>query len=330
MVFEDQVRGRIERAVDRDFPIVRANGEPVFHLVNVVDDIQMGITHVIRGEDHLTNTARHLELFHAMGATPPQFAHLPLILKDPAMGKGKMSKRDKGALIEEYEQRHFLGQAVRNFLCLLGWSPKGDREILPIEEIIAAFDFPGIQKGAAKFDEKKLSYINGVYLRSLPLETYTWVAKPILESAGLLNAEITEDELQKILSLCMPKLDLLEDLPSYTAYFFSEQFPYQYDGWKKIGKKGDPREAAGQILAALESAPQGLTAESLPELTDRAAEQSGGKPNQYLPIIRYAICGTLSGPDLKEIIELLGPDRVKNRLSRFVGMDPETIRPPQD
>ncbi len=313
VVFEDAVRGRVERVVDRDFPIVRANGEPVFHLVNVVDDIEMRVSHVIRGEDHLANTARHITLFRALGAEPPVFAHLPLILKDPAVGKGKMSKRDQGALIEEYQNRHFLAAAVRNFLCLLGWSPKGDREIMPVGEIIEAFDFPGIQKGAARFDEAKLRHMNGHYLRDLPVESYTWLARPVLADAGVVDETVDEDYLQKVLGLCRPKLDLLEDLPGYCAYFFTEDFPVDEKARAKVSKKGSPAGPATELAAALKnvSAPG---AGGFEEALEAAAAASGRKSGSYRPVARFAVTGMLSGPDLGDIIDLLGLEAVQRRL----------------
>jgi len=158
MVLDDLVRGRVERAEDRDFVIFRSNGEPVFHFVNVVDDIEMQITHVIRGEDHLSNTSKHLELFKAFGVEPPKYAHIPLILKTD--GPGKMSKRDRGALIEEYQQRRYLPEAVRNYLCLLGWTPTDGREVLPIADIIAQFEVGAVHQSNARFDERKMSNVN--------------------------------------------------------------------------------------------------------------------------------------------------------------------------
>lgn len=316
VVFEDAVRGRVERAVDRDFPIVRANGEPVFHLVNVVDDIEMRISHVIRGEDHLTNTSKHIELFRALGAEPPVFAHLPLILKDPAVGKGKMSKRDQGALIEEYQDRHFMAEAVRNFLCLLGWNPKDDREVMPIREIIEAFDFPGIQKGAARFDEAKMRHLNGHYLRNLPIESYSWLARPILAGEGVVSEETDEDYLQRVLSLCQPKLDSLEDLSGYCRFFFKEDYPFDEAAYAKIAKKGDPVEAAGELALAL-AAVSREGAEGFEEGLEKAAEKSGRKPGAYRPVARFAVTGSLSGPDFGEIANLLGLEELRVRLERL-------------
>ena len=202
VVIDDAVRGRVERAEELDFVIVRKDGNPVFHLVNVVDDIAMGITHVIRGEDHLSNTSKHVELFKAFGVEPPKFAHIPLILKES--GPGKMSKRDKGALIEEYEQRGFLASAVRNYISLLGWNPKDDRESekMDIDEIIELFDFAGINKGNARFDETKLSALNAEYLRELNLESFAFLARPMLNAAGVVGEDEDEDYLQAVLGLC--------------------------------------------------------------------------------------------------------------------------------
>ena len=142
-VFNDMIRGRVERLEDEDIVIFRSDGNPIFHFVNVVDDIEMKITHVIRGEDHVSNTSRHVQIYEGLGKPVPIFAHIPLILKSPEMGTGKMSKRDKGALVEEYQQRFFLPEALVNYISLLGWNPGDDREKMPIAEIVRLFDLPG-------------------------------------------------------------------------------------------------------------------------------------------------------------------------------------------
>jgi glutamyl-tRNA synthetase len=172
VVIEDQIRGRVERMEDEDFVIVRSDGNPVFHLVNVVDDIAMQVSHIIRGEDHLSNTSKHVLLYEGFGVKPPVFAHIPLILKEPGTGQGKMSKRDKGALIEEYQKRHFLPDAIVNYLALLGWNPGDDREKMPIAEIVRLFDLPGVNQSNAKFDGKKLANMNMTYLLELPAEKF--------------------------------------------------------------------------------------------------------------------------------------------------------------
>jgi glutamyl/glutaminyl-tRNA synthetase len=161
--------------VDPDFVIVRSDGKPVFHLVNVVDDLEMSITHVIRGEDHLTNTAKHIALFRAFGVEPPRYAHIPLILN---IDGTKMSKRDFGASLTTYIEEGFLPEAVVNYLCLLGWSPKNNREIMPLSKVIELFDLPQILRHNARFDMAKLIWLNGKYLRERTTTTTTTTTKP--------------------------------------------------------------------------------------------------------------------------------------------------------
>src|SRR5580693_1034656 len=204
-VIDDAIRGRVERTEEKDFVIVRSDGNPVFHLVNVVDDIAMRVTHVIRGEDHLSNTSKHTELFKAFGAPLPIYAHIPLILKQN--GPGKMSKRDQGALVEDYRKRGFVPEALVNFLSLLGWSPKEDREKLPIGEIIRLFDLPGINQSNARFDEKKLAHMNMVYLHEMAPERCFIFARDFLNGRNYFGAGAPADAyLREVIALCQPKV----------------------------------------------------------------------------------------------------------------------------
>lgn len=316
VVIDDAVRGRVERAEDMDFVIVRKDGNPVFHFVNVVDDIAMGITHVIRGEDHLSNTSKHVELFHAFGVKPPVFAHIPLILKES--GPGKMSKRDKGALIEEYAQRGFLATAVRNYIALLGWNPKDEREKMDIDEIIELFDFPGINKGNSRFDEKKLSALNTEYLREMPIETYTWLARPLLHSAGVIEEDADEDYIQSVLKLCQGKARGLDDLADFCRYFFQEDYTLDEKVGAKIAKKADPKELIAEILPVLEGLAD-FAADPLKAALEAHAESQGAKVFAYFPALRYALSGQGGGPDLLPMLAVLGQERVLERLNRFVG-----------
>jgi len=313
IVIEDAVRGRVERSEETDFVIFRNTGDPVFHFVNVVDDIEMGITHVIRGEDHLSNTSKHAELFQAFGAPLPQFAHIPLILKQS--GPGKMSKRDQGALIEEYAKRHFLPEAVRNYLCLLGWNPKDDREKMPIEDIIEAFDFKGINKGNARFDERKLSSLNTEYLRELPVESFAWLARPVLAEAKVLDEAADEDYLQKVLKLCQPKARSIEDLPDYLAYFFREDFTQDPKATKKIAGRSDFTEVL-DLLVALLSDVEPFEVPNLEATLQAAADARGAKVFSWFPVLRFALSGQSGGPDLLPMLTVLGKDRVLARLAR--------------
>ncbi|WOO39560.1 glutamate--tRNA ligase [Rubellicoccus peritrichatus] len=314
VVIEDAVRGRVEKAVEQDFVIRRSNGDFGFHFVNVVDDITMQITHVIRGEDHLSNTARHVELYRALGATPPVFAHIPLILKSD--GKGKMSKRESGALIEEYRQRHFLPQAVRNFLCLLGWNPKDESEVMPIEEIIERFDFPAIQKDGARFDEQKLSHINTEYLRALNLETFAWMAAPILTEAGLIDDSLDEDYLQAVLSVAQEKAKDLTGLPELVGFFFNDNFIIDPSARERVFKKGDPLDRLAEATEALEAVTE-WNKEAIEQSLETLAEEKGQKKFAYFPILRLATSGQSGGPDLLAMLEVLGKGRVVSRCKGF-------------
>src|ERR1041384_3858986 len=171
ITIEDLVVGTVRRELtdreelDPDFVIVRSDGQPVFHLVNVIDDLEMNITHVIRGEDHLSNTAKHIALFQAFGVQPPKYAHIPLILN---IDSTKMSKRDRGASVTTYMEEGYAPEALVNYLCLLGWSPKNNREKMPLSEVIETFDLPQILRHNARFDLAKLNWLNGEYVRDMP------------------------------------------------------------------------------------------------------------------------------------------------------------------
>lgn len=316
IVIDDEVRGRVERAEEMDFVLVRKDGSPGFHLVNVIDDITMGITHVIRGEDHLSNTSKHVELFNAFGVKPPKFAHIPLILKEE--GSGKMSKRDKGALIEEYESRGFLASAVRNYISLLGWNPKNEREKIDIDEIIELFDFPGINKGNSRFDEKKLSALNAEYLRELNIESFTFLARPILNKAGVVSEDVDEDYLQAVLTLCQPKARSLETLSELCGYFFIDNYAMDEKTGVKIAKKSDPKELLGEVLPTLESI-KSFDADSLKSALETHAESKDQKVFAYFPALRYATSGQGGGPDLLPMLAVMGRERVLARIKQFIG-----------
>ena len=316
VVIEDKVRGRVERTEDEDFVIVRSNGAPVFHLVNVVDDIAMGITHVIRGEDHLSNTSKHVELYKAFGAAVPTFAHIPLILKQN--GPGKMSKRDQGALVEEYQQRGFLPGALVNFLCLLGWNPKDDREKMPIDEIIQLFDFSGINQSNARFDEQKLAHMNQAYLLELPADDYLSRAQNFFERNEVYSGNAPDAEyFRQVIEISQPKVKAIDELPEYTSYFFKDDFPTDEKAKQKVFKKGDPAQRLRELLEACpkfdfstdESLEAGLTA---------LAEKNGVKLAEYIHAGRLAVSGRNVGPSFYSLFRVLGTERVVTRIERLL------------
>jgi glutamyl-tRNA synthetase len=314
-VIEDQIRGRVERIEDEDFVIVRSDGNPVFHFVNVVDDIAMQITHVIRGEDHLSNTSKHVELFKAFGAPVPAFAHIPLILKQN--GPGKMSKRDQGALIEEYQKRGFLPEALVNFLCLLGWNPKDDREKMAIADVIALFDLPGVNQSNARFDEKKLGHMNMAYLLALPADRFVaeataYFAKHPAGTAALARPEV----FREVMLLAQPKIKGVEELPAYTGYFFNEDFVLDAKVKEKVMAKGEPKTRLAELIAAL-PAMDFSSDTAIEEAIKVLAAGKGLGFGDYQAVARLALSGTNAGPSITSMMRVLGRERVLARLTRL-------------
>ncbi len=315
MVLDDLVRGKVERVEDRDFVIFRSNGEPVFHFVNVVDDIEMKITHVIRGEDHLSNTSKHVELFKAFGVEPPKYAHIPLILKTD--GPGKMSKRDKGALIEEYQQRHYLPAAVRNYLCLLGWTPADGKEVLPIEEIVRQFEISAVHQSNARFDERKMSHVNAQTLRGLPAAEFVGLAKPILLAAKVIDASVSDARLAEVLGIVQEKVVSLEHLPEFMGFFFAADFKKDEGAMANLTKKGgDPAARVRELLPALRTAD--WTEPALEAAFAAVGAAHGRKPTDYFAPARFAVSGQGGGAHLLGVLRVLGRDTTLARLQAFV------------
>jgi glutamyl-tRNA synthetase len=312
---DDMVRGRVVRAEEKDFVIFRSDGSPVFHFVNVVDDIEMGITHVIRGEDHLSNTSKHVELYKAFGVPVPVFAHIPLILKSE--GSGKMSKRDVGALIEDYADKEYMPEAVRNYLCLLGWSPKDDREIMDISEIIDLFDLSDVTKSNARFDEQKMAYFNTEHLRQMNFESFCSLARPVLAEASILPEDVTDEYINSVLRICQEKVREMDDLPNLVGYFFKEDFEIDEESSKKVLAKGDPAQRVHEFNAGL-TAVSDFSEDSLGSFVKALAKENGVKPGAYIQAVRLAVSGQAVGPGFYPMLVVLGKDRVQKRLASWM------------
>ena len=317
VVIDDKIRGRVERQEDEDFVIFRSDGNPVFHFVNVVDDIEMKVSHIIRGEDHLSNTSKHVRLYEGFGVAAPVFAHIPLILKSPEMGQGKMSKRDKGALIEEYQQRHFLPGALVNYLALLGWNPGDDREKMPIADIVKLFDLPGVNQSNAKFDGKKLNHMNMVYLLEQPAGRFVELAKEYFAKQPNSAAVTANDSyFREIMQLAQPKIKSIDELAAYTVYFFSDEFPVDTKVKEKVMAKGDPKARLAELITALPAMDFSSDATIEAGIKSLAEDKSLGF-GDYQAVARLAVTGTNAGPSITAIFRVLGKDRVLARLGRL-------------
>ena len=302
----DVVRELTDREQEQpDFVIVRSDGKPVFHLVNVVDDIEMGITHVIRGEDHLSNTAKHIALFRAFDVEPPQFAHIPLILN--ANGS-KMSKRDEGASLEGWQQAGYVPSAVANYLSLLGWSPKDDSQVMPLSEIIERFDLPQINRANARFDLEKLQWMNYEHLRGLPMADYRERAVV----AGVDFGGASEDYIAAALSTCQDKVKQVEDLPTFCSFYFTDEFDYDETMAAKAfaPDNKEPFARLREVFAGVED----FTPETLEAALKALAEELEVKVRVLVMPARCACTGVKVGPSLYDLMAVLGRDKV---LARF-------------
>jgi glutamyl-tRNA synthetase len=297
--------------VDPDFVIVRSDGQPVFHLVNVVDDLEMNITHVIRGEDHLSNTAKHIALFRAFGVEPPKYAHIPLILN---IDGTKMSKRDKGASLMTYVEEGYLPAALVNYLCLLGWSPKNNREKMALAEVVEAFDVPQILRHNARFDLTKLIWLNGEYVRELGDERLYELSAEALSRAGLDVKKYPADYVKAALETCKGKFKLLEELPAYAGFYFKEEIEYDPAAAQEdFTAENKPRLAKlRDALAKLEP----FDADQIGSTLKAVARELGVKAGVLVHPTRLACCGNPAGPSLYHLLAILGKERALQRIDR--------------
>ncbi len=293
-----------------DITIRRPDGGWIFHFVNVVDDIEMGMTHVIRGEDHLSNTPKHLELYAALGAEPPRFAHIPLILNRDG---SKMSKRDQGASIAGYREAGYAPEAVRNYLCLLGWSPKDNREILEIDEIVSLFELSKINRRNASFDLDKCYWINGQYLLGMSQERFLELSLPYIDAAGINYG--SREALVPVLAIIKEKIKHLNEVPNWISYFFTDAIEPDAEAVEKTLKK---EGVAGRLRALADryEALDSWNVAALEETLKAGAKELGVKNGDLIHPTRVAVSGRSVGPSLYHMLEVLGKERVVARMRK--------------
>ena len=319
VVVEDLVCGRIEfdmsnPATHPDMTLRRPDGSWIFHFVNVVDDLEMKITHVIRGEDHLSNTPKHIELYRALGAEPPKFAHIPLILNHE--GK-KLSKRDGGSSVAYFVENGYTPEAVLNYLCLLGWSPKDNREMLPLVEIRELFELESINRRNAIFDLDKCFWLNGQYILQMSLERFCDLSLPFVEKAGITYS--SRGELLRALEIVKPKVKHLCDVPAWIGFLFTEDYPFDAESVEKALKKSGALDRLESLAAALTTLADWSHAVIESKLKETAATL-GVKAGDLVHPARVAVSGKSVGPGLYEMLEVLGKDRVLARFARATAL----------
>ncbi|MBL9158137.1 MAG: glutamate--tRNA ligase [Verrucomicrobiales bacterium] len=296
-----------------DIVIKRPNGGYIFHFVNVVDDIEMAITHVIRGEDHLSNTPKHLALFEAFGVTPPQFAHIPLNLNPSGT---KMSKRDQGALIHEYQDAGFLPAGVNNYMALLGWSAKDDQEIFSMEELKARFDLSGVNSSNSKFDFDKCRWVNGEHLKRLTTEEFEQLAGPFLAKAGIAPED---PRVPAALGLARDRVQTLGEVPAIIGTIFAGSVTYDEASVAKVKEKADLAAVTEALITSLEAASD-WSIDGIKAAVTSGAESLGVKMGALMLPCRVATMGSTSGADLVPVLVLLGKEETVKRLRGFAGI----------
>jgi glutamyl-tRNA synthetase len=343
--FGDAVYGeQVKAAADiEDFALLRSDGMPTYHLASCADDADLRISHVIRGQDHLTNTFKHVLIFEAAGSAPPQFAHLPLLV---APDGTKLSKRRHGPVVSvtTYRDAGFLPQAFINFLCLLGWSPKNDRENMTLQELTDTFSLEGINRSNAvvnfkepiaadrtaapnvvipseardpgvsapedTFDPKAL-WLNAEHIRGLPVEDLSGRLLPVVREAGF---NVTAEKMLRVTPLIRERIKLLRDVLTSADFFFVDQLP-PYDPAELIPQKGDAAMArkvltrGREVLAKIE-----FKHDPLDQALRAAAQELGVKAGQMFQPIRVAVCGRKNAPPLFETLEVLGRETTLSRI----------------
>jgi glutamyl-tRNA synthetase len=335
VVVDDIVCGKIDfdlsnPATHPDMTIRRPDGSWIFHFVNVIDDLEMKISHVIRGEDHLSNTPKHIEIFRALGGTPPHYAHIPLILNRDGT---KMSKRDEGARVEYYIQRGYLPAAVRNYLCLLGWSPKGNREKIDLDEIIRIFDLKNIGRSSATFDPAKLRWLNGEYILGLDSQTYRKQALAYLKMRRIPVQQF--QDVDEAIATSRGKIKVFEELPGYLKSYTKgrryislidetagieavDYYEFAYDS--AAARKYFTRENENVLFAvrdALATLDQ-FDAATVESTVKRTAALLNVKIGALVHPLRLAFTGDTVGPSLYHLMAIFGKEKVIQLINRAI------------
>lgn len=319
--FNDIIRGEVEfkNALIDDQVLMKSDGYPTYHLANVVDDHLMKITHVIRGEEWLSSTPKHILLYKAFGWKPPQFAHLPLLLN---ADHSKLSKRQGDVAVEDYIKKGYLREAILNFIALLGFNPRADKELYTLDELVAEFNLTKVNKSGAVVNFEKLDWMNGNYIRQMPLDTLVELAMPFLPTD---DTELA----RKVVALEQERLKRLADFKEVTEFFFIDQPRYEPGilVWKKMKK-----EAVTKSLQALYDALIGIYGDPTPGQTEdgphRVAwdaptlereikawiEQSGEGVGETLWPMRVALSGRMASPPPFDIAAILGKEKTLKRI----------------
>jgi len=319
--FDDRIRGEItvQNQMLDDLVLLKSDGYPTYHLANVVDDHLMKITHVIRGEEWISSTPKHILIYNAFNWDPPEFAHVPVIL---APGGGKLSKRHGATTVKEFREKGYLSEALLNFIALLGWSYDDKTDILDMKTLIENFTLERINKSSAVFSYEKLDWYNGIYIRKKTHSKLFELIKPFILKSQLLNEEEIEknrDYILKIIPLIQERLKYLSDVNEWMWFFFDKHFKIK--DTKYLIPKGLTKEETVTLFKKIKeriSSLEEFTSIQIENTLRDLIKELELKPKQFFLPLRVAVTGTRVSPGIFETMEVLGKERVIERLNRAI------------
>ncbi len=317
ILFEDLIHEKMnfDSAGIGDFIIVRSDGMAAYNFACVLDDHLMAITHVIRGEDHLSNTPRQILLYQALSWQPPTFAHHPLIL---GPDRAPLSKRHGATAISQYREEGFLPEALQNYLVLLGWTPPSGEEILPLQKMVEDFSIQAVSRSAPIYNRKKLEWLNSFYIREKEEPQLSEILIPYLRKAGLRIDQMDRPWLNQISGVLKENLVILSQVEEYLGIFFDEKFFFE-DGAKTILLDPRNRETLRSVLGILED-PSEITPDGQISLLTQLEKKTKRKGKDLYAPLRAAVTGKTKGPELVKTLPLLGKERIMKRLKMALEM----------
>ncbi len=311
ILFEDLIHGKMnfDSSGIGDFIIVRSDGMAAYNFACIIDDHLMNISHVIRGEDHLSNTPRQILLYQALSWQPPTFAHHPLIL---GPDRSPLSKRHGATAVSQYREEGFLPEALQNYLVLLGWTSPSGQETLPLEKMVGEFSIQDISKSAPVYNRKKLEWLNSFYIREKEEDQLSEILIPYLQRAGIRTDSIDRKRFNQISGVLKENLIILSQAEEYLGIFFDEKFFFE-DGTKTVLQDPGNRETLRSVLRILEDPPE-IASDGQTTLLSQLEKKTGRKGKELYAPLRAAVTGKTKGPELVKTLPLLGKERIIRRI----------------
>jgi len=314
--FQDLIRGEIKFEADslKEEVLIKSDGTPTYNFACCLDDHDMGITHVIRGEDHIPNTPKQLAIYQAMKMSPPEFVHIPLIVTED---RSRLSKRKGAKALAFYKEQGYLPEALFNFLALLGWAPGDDREMFTQKELVKEFSLSRVGKAAAYFNPEKLEWMNGQYIQTLDIETLAKKIVPYLSQKGIDHKSYAWPEFIEIVKLFNKRLKRLDEFPEAADFFFTEKISLNQEAKDFLDKQEKAKDILSKLSAILEAL-ESFDLQSVESACRQLIAKEGIKAGELIHPTRVALTGKRKGPGLFELMVVLGKQRILKRLNSVI------------